>query len=75
MNEHKFGVTANLIVKRSVFDQIGMFNPNLMSGGDMEFGQRVYNEKKKMSYDPSLLVFHEPRDRVQMIKKIHRVRF
>jgi glycosyltransferase involved in cell wall biosynthesis len=36
-----FGATANLFVRREVFDAAGLFDSRIFSGGDHEFGQRA----------------------------------
>jgi glycosyltransferase involved in cell wall biosynthesis len=41
VENRRFGATANLFTTRKVIDRIGLFNTNLKSGGDVEWGQRV----------------------------------
>lgn len=53
-----FGLTANLFVKRSVFDKVGLFNPELKSAGDYEWGNRVYSSGLNIYYDKSVIVMH-----------------
>ncbi len=66
--------TANLFVKRKVFDKVGFFKEDLFSGGDSEFGKRVYEEKKfNMHYSPELYVTHPPRGLESLLKKSVRV--
>ena len=40
--EEGFGATANLFVRRSVFDSLGGFDEHLKSGGDYEFGSAMF---------------------------------
>ena len=68
-----FGVTANLFVRRSVFEMLGNFDSRLRSSGDLEFGNRVYQSKRfTQSYADNLLVFHPPRGYDSYIKKMKR---
>jgi glycosyltransferase involved in cell wall biosynthesis len=43
-NEH-FAPTCALLVRREVFEDVGLFDERLISGGDMEFGQRVHKAR------------------------------
>jgi glycosyltransferase involved in cell wall biosynthesis len=54
-------VTANLIVKRSVFDEVGFFREDLLSGGDWEWCKRTRRASIKMGYSRDALVFHPAR--------------
>lgn len=58
IEHYNFGVTANLFVKKNVFDKVGLFNYNLISGGDLEFGKRVDKEGFKLNYSNNVLVRH-----------------
>ena len=42
LNKKRYGVTANLFTFRSVLDLVGLFDENLKSGADLEWGQRVH---------------------------------
>lgn len=53
--------TANLITRKEVFDEIGSFDENLISGGDVEWGNRVESSEFTYRYDESVVVRHEPR--------------
>jgi glycosyltransferase involved in cell wall biosynthesis len=69
-----FGATANLWVKRSVVDRIGVFNDRLRSGGDKEFGLRATGAGIDLRYDERLVVAHPPRDRcAQLASKSYRL--
>ena len=68
--EQHFCVTANLFVKRRVFEEIGGFDERLRSGGDNEFGKRVfYAGKYKQKYSNELTVLHPPRGSKKLIGK------
>jgi hypothetical protein len=36
-----YGATANLFVRRSVFDAVGLFRADVLSLGDREWGKRA----------------------------------
>ena len=74
MHRRHFGVTANLFVKRKVFEELGGFDKRLRSGGDLEFGNRVYISRKfKQVYKKEVRVIHPPRGYKALIKKMKRV--
>lgn len=69
-----FGPTANLFVKRQVFESIGGFDQRLKSGGDTEFGNRVYTDTDfKQVYIKNNGITHPPRGYKEYIKKLNRI--
>jgi hypothetical protein len=56
-----FGATANLFVRRVLFDTYGLFRSNLQSGGDYEFGRRLTTAGEKLVYIDSAIVRHPAR--------------
>lgn len=54
-------VTANLIVKRTLFDDVGLFNQELMSGGDFEWNRRATEKKYQLAYLDGVEVLHPAR--------------
>ena len=70
LENDRFGVTAFLIVKKSIFDHIGYFDES-HSGGDGEFGKRVYEYGFKQVYYDKAPALHPPRTfKQQYYKKI-----
>ena len=61
VNQEKFAATANLLVERGVFDSVGNFDSDLISGGDREFGERT-TAKFKLYYNPKAKVTHFARN-------------
>src|SRR5690554_507045 len=59
--ERGVAVTANLIVRREVFDAVGVFNEQMMSGGDFEFTRRATSAGFKLVYCPEAVVRHPAR--------------
>jgi glycosyltransferase involved in cell wall biosynthesis len=69
-----FGVTANLFVRRSVFDALRGFDGALQSGGDRDFGQRAKDAGFRLIYAPSVQVVHPARATMRsLISKAWRV--
>ena len=56
-----FGATANLFVRKRMFDKYGLFLDELKSGGDYEFGQRLTKSGEKLIYNQQALVRHSAR--------------
>ena len=54
--------SVNLLVRKDVFNKIGGFKNEFWPGEDTEFCHRlVYKEKKRIIYDPKVLVYHHRR--------------
>lgn len=73
INQLHFGVTGNLFVKGKVFDQLGKFNSKFFSGGDFEFGNRVFERGFNQTYDERITSYHPPRGHKKYVNKIKRV--
>ncbi|MGF1492536.1 MAG: glycosyltransferase [Microcoleaceae cyanobacterium] len=70
-----FAATANLFTFKQVFDEIGLFNPQLKSGGDSEWGKRAFSQGYPVVYATDACVAHPARDSMaQLYKKVARVR-
>lgn len=54
--------TANLLARRSVFDDVGLFDERLTSGGDGEWAERAESAGWTVVYDPDVVVNHDARD-------------
>jgi GT2 family glycosyltransferase len=59
--ERRFGATANLFAFKQVFEAVGVFNSQLMSGGDLEWGRRVSERGYPLAYAPNARVSHPAR--------------
>lgn len=74
IKHHSYAVTANLWVPHELFEKCGLFNNELISGGDMEWGKRLQQKGYNLSYTPECIVYHPCRSSLkQMYKKIYRV--
>ena len=66
--------TANMFVKREVFENAGYFNDKLLSGGDIEWTSRAVRFGASIKYEPKALVYHPVRNNFNEIaKKVYRV--
>ena len=73
-NRHNFFVTANLFVRRKVFEKLGGFDERLRSGGDNEFGNRVHRSGLfTQSFSEEIPVLHPPRDFRDLVHKRVRI--
>ncbi len=73
---HTLGVaaTANLVVCRSAFENVGLFDPDLMSFADGEWIKRATAAGESLGYVASALVKHPRRSDFQAIfKKVRRI--
>jgi len=53
--------TGNLFVRREVFEEVGLFDPELISCEDSEFGLRATRAGKSLGYAPDAVVYHRAR--------------
>lgn len=64
-----FGATANLFAHKELFEKVGLFNDKLKSGGDKDWGQRVFAAGHKQIYSEDVLVLHPARYAAKDIRK------
>src|SRR3954453_20674871 len=63
----KFGTGANMAFRKSVFEEIGLFDPALdvgtvtNGGGDLDMFFRVVRAGHTLAYEPAALVWHRHR--------------
>jgi GT2 family glycosyltransferase len=62
-------VTANLMVRKDVFDRLGGFDEEMNSGGDFEFCQRAVENGYTLVYADSVMVKHPARRDLRSIFK------
>lgn len=67
------GATANLFVKRTVFDKMGGFDSNIKSGGDWDFTLRSVRQGYKIIYGDEVKVQHPARSLSNIFKKQYRL--
>lgn len=59
--EMHYSTTANLIVRASCFKAVGLFNGDLMSGGDVEWCSRLFAAGGKLKFSNEVRVRHPAR--------------
>ncbi|MBD1390556.1 glycosyltransferase [Neiella sp. HB171785] len=65
IHQQHYSPTANLIVKAKCFDEVGLFNDNLKSGGDKEWCLRLHQQGGVLIYDQRVKIRHPARDTFQ----------
>lgn len=73
INNRQVAKTANLFVKRHVFEQVGLFPEKWRSGGDVYWTQWASSSGFKIEYCPSATVSKPPRTLLPLLKKNYRV--
>jgi cellulose synthase/poly-beta-1,6-N-acetylglucosamine synthase-like glycosyltransferase len=56
-----FAQTANAAYRRIVFERVGLFDPSLVSGGDLDMSWRMQRAGWGLSYAPGAVVRHRHR--------------
>lgn len=67
-----FAATANAFTTLLVIEKVGQFNGALKSGGDHEWGNRVFDAGYKIDYCAGAVVDHPARIHSEIIKKLKR---
>lgn len=63
VEQEGFGATANFFVWRRVVNQLGPFEEDTFSGGDLEWGQRLQRHGLTLRFAPDVVVQHPARSR------------
>lgn len=69
VEQNKQSITANLFVKKKIFEAIGDFSENLLSGGDYEWTKRATSAGFRLVYGENVLVSHPARKTVESLKQ------
>jgi len=69
VERHHFASTANVFTFKKVFDKVGLFNDKLKSGGDNEWGRRVFSLGYKQIYADDTVVAHPARNSFRQLQK------
>jgi GT2 family glycosyltransferase len=54
--------TANLFVRREIYEQVGGFDDSLPEHGDFDFAQRIVQSGGRLRYAPEALLWHPARE-------------
>ncbi|MEH6549047.1 MAG: glycosyltransferase [Pseudomonadales bacterium] len=74
LEERHYGATANVFARRELISSVGKFNASLYSGGDKEWGLRVYQAGFKQVYSREVVVSHPARRSYwEYFRKLRRV--
>jgi glycosyltransferase involved in cell wall biosynthesis len=74
VEKDNFAVTGNMFTSKAVFDEVGLFDDELKSGGDREWGERVSRANKSVVFAEKALNYHHARSSIkQLITKTRRV--
>lgn len=74
VEEERYAVTANAFTTRATFERVGPFDASLQSGGDREWGARVFRAGLPVVYAHDSVVLHPARDSLQAVgRKMQRV--
>lgn len=74
MKENYYAGAGNIAVSKKIFEEVGLFDYNLISSGDSEFGKRVYGNGFKMEYRGDTKLYHPARNSLlSIIKKWFRI--
>jgi glycosyltransferase involved in cell wall biosynthesis len=74
LQKSRFGATANLFTRRKVMEKIGLFDEQLISGGDREWGNRVFDLGLRQIYCAEAVVLHPAKRTLrELIKKSLRI--
>ncbi len=73
IKERNVAKTANLFVKSSLFDEVGMFPHHATSGGDVQWTAMATRAGYKLVYAPDAIVKHPARTLKGLLKKQYRV--
>ncbi|MDL0135091.1 glycosyltransferase [Halobacterium salinarum] len=69
LEEQNYAPTCALLVKREVFEDVGLFDPRLVSGGDREFGERVHEAGYEQGFAEDATVYHPARTSFESLAK------
>ncbi len=62
INQSHFSVTANMFSFRKIFNDVGLFDEQRFSGGDVEWGNRVFNAGYKLIFATDAIIRHPARE-------------
>lgn len=73
VTEKRSGATANLFVKRTLFEQMGGFSEELTSGGDFAFCKKATESGCVLTYEQAAIVHHPTRGLKALLRKARRI--
>ena len=74
LEHQQFAPTCCLFTRRTVFEDVGLFDHRLESGGDKEFGNRVHDTGYDLNFAADVTMYHPTRNSLRAhVKKDRRV--
>ena len=73
IKDRNAATTANLFVKSSLFERIGLFPDSVKSGGDIRWTSEATRTGFRLVYAPNAIVKHPTRRLKELLKKNYRV--
>lgn len=73
VNERDVAATANLFVRATLFDDIGLFPDDVKSGGDWQWTGKAVKNGFRLVYAPKAVVRHPARTLIPLLRKGFRV--
>ena len=73
IEEKKYAATANMFTFKHIVEKIGLFDSDLKSGGDCEWGTRVFDAGYKLLYSENIIVKHPARSFHNLASKVVRI--
>lgn len=67
LERQRFAPTCCLFVRRAVFEDVGLFDPRLVSGGDKEFGNRVHDAGYETAFADAATMYHPTRNSLRSL--------
>ena len=64
LESQHFAPTCCLLTRRAVFEDVGLFDHRLESGGDKEFGNRVHDAGHDQAFAEDVTMYHPTRDSI-----------
>ncbi|MBW4656085.1 MAG: glycosyltransferase [Kaiparowitsia implicata GSE-PSE-MK54-09C] len=72
VERYKFAITANLFTYKAMFEAVGLFDADLKSGGDYEWGTRIYKLGYPLVFAEDAIIHHPGRTTLAELRKKHR---
>lgn len=73
IKKNQGAATANLFSYKKLFKQVGYFDNQLISGGDISWTLKAIKGGNKICYEPTAVVEHPTRDKIALLKKQIRI--
>lgn len=69
LEKEHYAPTCALLVRQELFEDVGLFDARLVSGGDREFGDRVHEAGYDQGYTEDATVYHPARTAFESLAK------